>query len=113
MLSKKYLFAVSNPCFEIWLLLHIKSIDEYTSEQLKELTENRKLNGRTRIEKEIIDICGTYNKSNLNSVDFLPYVETAIERARVMDVNPNHRWTNHIGTRVYLLAESIISHTHR
>jgi hypothetical protein len=106
-LQKNYLLAVSNPCFEIWLLLHIKSLDDYTQEELRELVENEKINHRTRLEKELVELLGSYNKHNPDTDLFLPFIQTAIDRARSLDTHPEHRWPNALGTRVYLLAEAI------
>jgi hypothetical protein len=107
-IQKIYRLAVSTPCFEIWLLLHFNSLNEYTDDEQNELLTNRKINDRTRLEKELVELCGSYSKSNLDTATFIPHIETAIERARALDINPDHRWLNHLGTRVYLLAESII-----
>lgn len=106
--QKRYLLAVSNPCFEIWLLLHLTRLDAYTDDEISELKENRRGGNRTRLERELVRLAGQYNKSNLNTEAYLPHVETAIERAKESDHSPTHRWTNHLGTRVYRLAESVI-----
>ncbi len=106
--QKRYFMAVSNPCFEIWLLLHHKSLDEYDVETLGEFRLNRKAGDRTRLESELVRLLGRYNSSNLDTTDFLPYVEIAVERARNCDLNPGHRWPNDLGSRVYLLSEKII-----
>ena len=66
--QKNYKFAVSNPCFEIWLLLHRKSIEEYSFQEIIELRKNKKSttkNSKTRLEKELTALCGSYNKSKL------------------------------------------------
>lgn len=106
--QKQYQLAVSNPCFELWLLLHIKSLSDYTPQVLQELAENRHVSAnRTRLDQELLDLLGSYNKQNPDMTRFLPFVETAIKRARELDVCPEHRWPNNLGTRVYLLAESI------
>jgi len=39
----------------------------------------------------------------------IAHVETAIERARALDKNPADRWPQTLGTRVYLLAESVMN----
>ncbi len=39
----------------------------------------------------------------------IKHVETAIVRARELDNNPGDRWPQTLGTRVYLLAESVIN----
>ena len=110
--QKGYHLADSNPCIELWLLLHHRSLNSYTESELEEFKENKKerfRSSRRRLELELIKVCGTYNKSNLNSSDYLPKVEIAIENARKSDVEPEDRWLNHIGSRVYKLAQSIIA----
>jgi len=113
-MQKQYLLAVSNPCFELWLLLHIKSLDEYTDTELKELAANEKVNrARTRLEIELSRLLGGYDKSNLDSSRFIPFIEVAIGRAKALDILPQQRWPTQIGTRVYKLAESIIASASR
>jgi hypothetical protein len=109
-IQKNYHLAVSNPCFELWLLLHIKSLDDCTDLELQELAENKRVSDkRTRLEIELVNELGSYNKSNPDTSKFLPSVNVAIDRARELDLHPEHRWPNSLGTRVYLLAESIIA----
>ncbi|MCP4704182.1 MAG: RloB domain-containing protein [candidate division Zixibacteria bacterium] len=107
-LQKNYSLAVSNPCFELWLLLHLKSLADYTPVELAEFVENKKENHRTRLEKELVKLLGSFSKKNPDMTRFLPYVKTAIDRARKLDTSPEHRWPNSLGSRVYLLAEKII-----
>ncbi len=107
--QKKYSLIVSNPCFEIWLLLHRASFNDYTADELNELVENKRTNltGRTRLEKELIKLCGSYTKENLDTSHYIPHVEIAVKRAQAADIHPEHGWPNQIGTRVYLLVQSI------
>jgi hypothetical protein len=105
--QKDYDLAVSNPCFEVWLLLHLKAPQEYSPAALAELYENRKTGNRTRLDAELLSLLGTYNKSNLNTAPFLPNVAFAIARAKSLDTHPEYRWPITLGTRVYLLAEAI------
>lgn len=107
--QKSYSLAVSNPCFELWLLLHIKSLDDYAQAELAELAENKKEGERTRLERELAKLLGSFSKNKLDTAQFFPYVKIAINRARKLDTNPNHRWPNGLGSRVYLLAETIIN----
>jgi hypothetical protein len=102
--DKGFLIAVSNPCFELWLLLHLDEFDHYNEEQKNRLFQN----SQRFIEREIRQILGSFNKSNLDTSKFLPYVENAVIRARILDINPNSRWPNSLGTRVYLLVEKIL-----
>lgn len=104
----KYLMAVSNPCFELWLLLHLKSLDEYSGEVLDEFRINQKKGNRSRLEIELVSLLNGYNKSRPNTAYFLPHIEMAIRRARNLDEHPEHRWPNDLGTRVYLLVEKVM-----
>ena len=106
--QKRFCVADSNPAFELWLLFHLRSLDDYTSEELSELKENEKSGNRTRLELELISICGSYSKSNLKTACYLPNVDVAIANARVSDIKEDDRWLNQIGSRVYKLVDSII-----
>lgn len=106
--QKGYEMAASNPCFELWLLLHVASLNEYSDETLDEFRENRRTGNRTRMERELVMLLGEFSKSSLKTEHFLPQVEDAITRARELDKHPEHRWPNELGSRVYLLAEKIM-----
>ena len=52
-------FCVSNPCFELWLLLHIENIATYNEEEMAALTMNRKVNTQnTWLKKRLKDLTG-------------------------------------------------------
>lgn len=108
--QKNYSLAVSNPCFEIWLLLHLTGLDIYSDAEIQVLFKNKRTKNKTRtpLEDELIKFVGEYNKSNLNMTHYIPHVEMAIERAEALDTEPNHRWVMSLGTRVYQLAKLII-----
>ena len=63
---------------------------------------------RSRLEKELIELLGSYNKSNLDTKPFMDKVYFAIERARELDTSPSDRWPQGLGTRIYQLAEEIV-----
>ncbi|WP_419905431.1 RloB family protein [Kiloniella sp.] len=109
--QKQYLLALSNPCFEVWLLLHLKCPTEYSEEKLAELFANQKRpkEQHSPLKKEIRSILGSFNPSNLNIDDFWHGVEEAIERAKRLDIAPRDRWQNTIGTRVYVFMEKILN----
>ena len=107
-LQKRFCVADSNPCFELWLLLHHRSLDDYSDDQKEELRQNRPVGSRKRLEKELVDICGSYSKSRLKTSDYLPYVNVAIQHSKQTDTRPTDRWLNQIGSRVYKLVQSII-----
>ena len=49
------------------------------------------------------------NRADYNPYQLLPHISIAIERAELLDTNPKDRWPQGIGTRVYLLAKSIMN----
>jgi len=107
--QKQYNLAVSNPCFELWMLLHHRSLDQYPQSTLQEFRENRKDGtNRTRLERELISILGQYNKSKPATKDFIPFVQNAVERARALDIQRRARWPNDLGSRVYRLVSEIM-----
>lgn len=106
--QKRYGFALSNPCFELWLLLHRKDINEYSAEVREELLRNYKTGNRGRVEIELLAICGTYSKSNLNVDDYLPHVNVAIQRAEALTQNVNERWPDSLGSHVYKLVRKLL-----
>jgi hypothetical protein len=63
--------AVSNPCFEFWLLLHIKDIAEYTEEELNLMLKNGKVSSKKNyVDAKIVEILGAYNKVILSQSYF-------------------------------------------
>lgn len=106
--QKGYRLAVSNPSFELWLLLHHKRLQDYSQEEKVNISLNEKTGTRTYIETLLISINGSYNKSKINPDHFFPYIEHAIAEAKSLD-NPNSRWPDEIGTKVFLLVEEIIT----
>jgi hypothetical protein len=95
---KKYFLAVSVPCFETWLLLHVEDLQP---EDIAGLNCEQ-------VGARIRTILGAYNKLNPDCAAFIPNVINAIDRARRLDVNPADRWPQQPGSRVYLLVEKII-----
>ena len=106
--QKDYYLAVSNPCFEFWLLLHKVNIDQYSETRCQELLENRRVSSnRNQLQQELLNLCGEYNGANLRTEDFIPYIDNAILRAESLDNPSVGRWPSGLGSRVYLLAKSI------
>lgn len=101
-------FCMSNPCFELWLLLHLEDIRKYDEATANELALNRKNRaGLTWLKKRMRELLGSYSESSYDALRLLPYVPEAMAIARELDVNPTDRWPQGVGTRVYRLMESI------
>lgn len=52
---------------------------------------------------------GSYHESDYDAKMLITHVEVAIARAKALDNNSTDRWPQTFGTRVYLLAESIMN----
>lgn len=99
--------AVSNPCFEFWLLLHVKDINDYTSEEQEAILKNSKVtNKKNVVDIRLTEVLGSYNKSNPLPLRFLPHLELAVDRAKALDPNREIYPTN-LGSHVYRLIEKI------
>jgi hypothetical protein len=94
--------AISNPCFELWLLLHHE-----------EVSPDADLDNCASVESSLRARLGSYNKTNILPGQFpLDLVETAIRRARALEKSPDSSTALlplPIGTRVYRLLEKILS----
>ncbi|MDI9863908.1 RloB family protein [Flectobacillus sp. DC10W] len=102
--------AVSNPCFEFWLLLHIKDIAEYNEEELDLMLKNGKVSSKKNyVDAKIVEILGAYNKSNPKPELFLPTVDFAIEQATQLDEN-NDEYPKKLGSHVYKVIMKLKKH---
>ena len=103
--------ALSNPCFELWLLLHLEDAASLTPVEQKQCMENRRKskNADPYLKVRLRQKMGSYHESSYDVLTLIAHIEDAIERARALDKNPNDRWPQTLGTRVYLLAESVMN----
>lgn len=103
--------ALSNPCFELWLLLHLEDAELLTMEERERWIGNRRKskNADPYLKARLRQKMGSYHESAYDATTLLAHVEEAIERARALDKNPADRWPQTLGTRVYLLAESVMN----
>lgn len=103
--------ALSNPCFELWLLLHLVNATLLTPEVQQQWMENRRKskNADSYLKVRLRQEMGSYHEADYDVLMLLEHVEVAIERARLLDRNPIDRWPQTFGTRVYLLVESVMN----
>lgn len=92
-LDAGYRLALSNPAFEVWLLLHFCEEPQAT---------------QAACEAAIRVAVGSYNKTRLQSELYTrEEVDSAIARARALDVDPVQRWPQQPGSHVYRLVEHL------
>lgn len=105
--ENNFFLAMSNPCFEIWLIMHLKEISEYSEEEQKKISKNTKVSTN----KNYIDIVlgglqGIGYNKNPNPATFLPLTKTAIERAKKSDTR-NEPYPKKLGSHIYKLIEKL------
>lgn len=87
--------AVSNPCFEVWLLLHF-------TQELGNLITSQDA------KKTFHDALARRRLNNLPAQWITREgVEDAVARARALDTHPAEPWPQSHGSRVYLLIEAL------
>ena len=100
--QKNYYLAVSNPCFELWLLLHFEDVAVQDEERRNQVLQNK----RGFLKREL----RPHLSSETACFDHLiPHTDRAIARARTLDIKPAERWPSGLGTRVYRLVEQLQS----
>lgn len=103
--------ALSNPCFELWLLLHMEDAASLSLEEQEQCMKNRRKskNADPYLKVRLRQKLGSYHESSYDALTLIAHIEDAIERARALDKNPTDRWPQTLGTRVYLLAKSVMN----
>lgn len=102
--QKKYLLAATNPCFELWLMLHHVELSDLTNEDWTEI----KTNCKTRCCELIRAKIGQFSSKKIEIQQFWPISDRAVKSARELDINKESRWPQFPGTRVYLIVEKIL-----
>ncbi|WP_244475315.1 RloB family protein [Rhizobium sp. Leaf341] len=87
--------AVSNPCFELWLCLHLEG-------ELPDFKDTEQLTRLLRAE------LGSFNKNKYDAEKLVRNVRTAIKRAKSLDRKQAARWPDRPGSHVYKLVTSIV-----
>lgn len=92
-LEAGYGLAISNPAFEVWLLLHFSDEPKAT---------------QSDCEAAIRAAVGAYDKTRLQAHLYTrETVGLAITRARALDFDPSQRWPQQPGSHVYRLVERL------
>lgn len=107
--EKGYKYAVSNPFFEIWLLLHH---DEASSEDKGYAVTDTHPYEKTEHFQERLRILGVpmQEKKHINDMDYTDEkVKTAVHRADMLHIDKADLAPKYFSTTVYLLLQEIIS----
>jgi len=91
--TKSYGVALSNACFEVWLMLH--------------LTETVPALPSTQMERETRRVWPAYNKSRYDARHLKDGIADAMQRAKTRDTTPDEPMPKQSGTRIYRLMEDL------
>lgn len=101
--QKKYLLAVSNPCFEFWILMHYVNFSDLSKSEIEFIEKD----GKRGCGAKIRNIAGSYNHSNIDFESLWPNVNQAIDRSASLDRGNDEQWPKELGTRVYKVLKSV------
>ncbi|MGH1338804.1 MAG: RloB family protein [Aureispira sp.] len=104
-LEKNFFVALTNPCFEFWLLLHLFEVTDFQEEQL---LINKKLNKKKRFIDQYLNkhLAGGYQKNDIQPERFLPHLSKAIEQAKRF---ANNDLLTELGSDNYKLLEKLLA----
>lgn len=108
--EENFFLAMSNPCFEIWLILHLADMSSFEEDEKTKIFENAKIGKKNYIDIVVARLQGGgrgYTKRP-NPDIYLPLTETAIERAKALD-NLADDYPKYLGTHLYKLVEKLIN----
>ena len=96
--KKGFQLAHSNPCFEVWLLLHLRDLDP--SEQFNRYED---------VVVHLKDILGGYSGRNIDYERFtLETAADAARRAEELDQSSTERWPQKTGSHVYRVVKKLL-----
>jgi len=92
-----YSLAISNPCFELWLLLHFQDADPSDTDCAAVIE---------RLRPHV----GGHNKAKIKLEAYTPErTREAIARAKALEGERDTRWPNFPGTHVFKVVERLLS----
>ncbi|MEX2347570.1 MAG: RloB family protein [Balneolaceae bacterium] len=97
--DQNYQIALSNPCFELWLLLHFRKVDEL------ELEANTSCGDTKEFLKAQLEHAdgGNYDAT------YFEWIPHGLEEAPKLDQHPNAPFPDCPGTKIHQLVEQLIS----
>ena len=101
--------AVSNPCFEFWLLLHICKVSDLTEEQKNNILLNPRVSTNKRfIEKFLSDLLADgYNKTKPQAERFIKNIKQAISESKKLVIE-NEVYPLQLGSYIFQVVEKMI-----
>ncbi|HDY7860562.1 TPA: RloB domain-containing protein [Vibrio vulnificus] len=109
--QKNYQLIISNPAFELWLLLHFVDVSSLSHDKILAIKNNEKETPKSQeaylkvLLKSHID---GFSYTNLNADDFLPNTSIALVNAKRLDT-PETGWEGGPFTQMPIVIESLPS----
>ena len=100
---------VSNPCFEMWLILHLRKLSELSDEEKDKLLLNEKEDGKPYAKKLLGELTpGDRGYSGRPKASiFIPHVYDAIENAKEIAI-AGDKYPKSLGSDVYQIVERLV-----
>lgn len=100
---------VSNPCFEMWLILHLRKLSELRDEEKEKLLLNEKEDGKPYAKKLLGELTpGDRGYSGRPKASiFIPHVYDAIENAKEIAI-AGDKYPKSLGSNVYQIVERLV-----
>lgn len=98
---------ISNPCFELWLLLHFSNVNEEYADKLEEIRQNNKVSAsHTFVSKEVSEKAHHGKKGIGFKTKYLPRIDNAITHAKAFPSDVDELVDN-IGCNIWKLIEKM------
>ena len=98
--------CISNPCFELWLILHFEDLSKISSDMRGKLLINKKVNGRTESKRYISELMGNKNLNDFTSL--FHNLNLAINNAKLLSQSPKFNIVDHLGSDVHFIFDDKI-----
>lgn len=98
---------MSNPCFELWLILHLKKISDYSKTEIEKIKTNPRVNNKTFLKKELSTILNSINTTSERIEELVKLYPDAVNNAIEIDIDLTTRWPEAPGTRVYRFIQNL------
>lgn len=105
-LENGFRFCVTNPCFEIWLLMHSDKVLELDKDKL--LNNSKVTSKRRYAEDELRKIYSGYKKSSYHAEEFVKNIDIAIKNEKEF-CEDIQRLKDSIGSNIGILIEDMRS----
>lgn len=108
--EQNFHIALSNPCFEFWLILHLAKLSDFSEEEKMKIYENASVSDKKNyVDVILADLIGDgrgYNKRPNPSI-FLPLIKVAIKNASEI-ADPKSDYPKGLGSDVYKLVIKLL-----